>query len=288
MKRNWKKYNQSLVRRGEIMLSFDAMEQWSAELKEMNQGKEGHRFVYPETFMEALGYCHLYLHLPYRQTEGLIKSHLQEKAKTPTYSAIWKRVNKLDIKCSPKLGKDIVIAIDSTGIKVADRGEWMRQKWQKRRGFLKIHVAVDVKSKQITGLEITDDKSHDSKSFISLVEQSKKFGNVTKTLGDGAYDTKDNFSYCYYDNEILPAIKVRENSSINTDCYPRRKSVLAQLYNLDLWKIMVSYGDRWIVEGVFSAFKRMFGEHVISHKRKNMIHELKMKVCLYNKMIAIQ
>jgi len=57
MKRNWKKYNQSLVRRGEIMLSFDAMEQWSAELKEMNQGKEGHRFVYPETFMEALGYC---------------------------------------------------------------------------------------------------------------------------------------------------------------------------------------------------------------------------------------
>ena len=41
----------------------------------------------------------------------------------------------------------------------------MKQKWQKRRGFLKIHVAVDVKSKQITGLEITDDKFHDSKSF---------------------------------------------------------------------------------------------------------------------------
>jgi len=35
MNRNWKQYNRSLVRRGEIMLSFDAMEQWSAELKEM-------------------------------------------------------------------------------------------------------------------------------------------------------------------------------------------------------------------------------------------------------------
>ena len=68
----------------------------------------------------------------------------------------------------------------------------MRQKWQKRRGFLKIHVAVDVKSKQITGLTITDDKSHDSKSFMSLVEQSKQFGNVTKVpLADGAYDTKE-------------------------------------------------------------------------------------------------
>lgn len=287
MKRNWKKYNQTLVRRGEIMLSFDAMEQWSTELKEMNRGKEGRRYVYPETFMEALGYCHLYLHLPFRQTEGLIKSHLQEKSKTPTYSAIWKRVNKLHIKMNPKLGKDIVIAIDSTGIKVADRGEWMRQKWQKRRGFLKIHVAVDVKSKQITGLTITDDKSHDSKHFISLVKQSKQFGNVITTLADGAYDTKDDFSYLYHDN-IIPGIKTRKNSSITTDCYPRRKSVLAQLYNLDLWKRTVMYGNRWSVEGVFSTFKRMFGEHVTSHKRENMIHELHMKVCLYNKMIAMQ
>ncbi len=55
MNRNWKKYNQSLVRRGEIMLSFDAMEQWGTELKEMNRRKEGHQYVYPESFMEALG-----------------------------------------------------------------------------------------------------------------------------------------------------------------------------------------------------------------------------------------
>jgi len=56
-------------------------------------------------------------------------------------------------------------------------------------------VAVDVKSKQITGLEITDDKSHDSKCFISLVEQSKQFCNVTKILADGAYDTKKMILY---------------------------------------------------------------------------------------------
>ena len=41
MNRNWKKYNTSLVRRGEIMLSFDAMELWGTELKEMNHKKEG-------------------------------------------------------------------------------------------------------------------------------------------------------------------------------------------------------------------------------------------------------
>ena len=121
MNRNWKKYNQTLVRRGEIMLSFDAIES---------------------------------------------------------------------------------------------------------KGFLKIHVAVDVKSKQITGLEITDDHSHNSKHFISLVEQSKQFGNVTKTLADGAYDTPDDFVYLYHE-DITAGIKTRKNSSITTDCYARRKSVLA-------------------------------------------------------------
>ncbi len=37
------------------MFSFDAMEQWGTELKEMNHNKEGHRYVYPESFIEASG-----------------------------------------------------------------------------------------------------------------------------------------------------------------------------------------------------------------------------------------
>jgi hypothetical protein len=51
-----------------------------------------------------------------------IKSNLQSKAKTPTYYAIWKRVNNLDFKINPKSGKNIIIVIDSTSIKVANRG----------------------------------------------------------------------------------------------------------------------------------------------------------------------
>jgi len=47
-----------------------------------------------------------------------------------------------------------VIALDSTGIKVANRGEWMdgwmHHKWLDvgRKGYLKIHVAVDIKKKR--------------------------------------------------------------------------------------------------------------------------------------------
>lgn len=47
---------------------------------------------------------------------------------------------------------DIVIAVDSTGIKVTNRGEWILDKWKNkkiRKGFIKIHVAVDIKTKKI-------------------------------------------------------------------------------------------------------------------------------------------
>ena len=47
----------------------------------------------------------------------------------------------------------------------------------------------------------------------------------------------------------------------------------------------VEYGRRWIVEIVFSAFKRMFGEHLYSLKWKNMIQEVNLKVAAYNKLI---
>ena len=37
----WSIYNQSLVRRGEIVLGFDVVNNWETELKEMNTGKVG-------------------------------------------------------------------------------------------------------------------------------------------------------------------------------------------------------------------------------------------------------
>ncbi|HET9805367.1 MAG TPA: hypothetical protein VFP49_00505 [Nitrososphaeraceae archaeon] len=44
---NWKRYNESLVKRGEILLDFDVIDNWDYELEERNQGKEGRKFLYP-------------------------------------------------------------------------------------------------------------------------------------------------------------------------------------------------------------------------------------------------
>jgi Transposase DDE domain len=56
------------------------------------------------------------------------------------------------------------IAVDSTGIKVTNRGEWILDKWKnkrKRKGFIKIHVAVNIKTKKIVSMNVTKETIHD-------------------------------------------------------------------------------------------------------------------------------
>src|SRR5215212_4507725 len=136
----WPAYNQSLVRRGEILLGFDVINNWDTELKEMNKDKVGEPFSYPDPFVLLLGYAKVYFHLPYRQTEGIAQGHAYGKVPSiPDYTTINRRINRLDIKIKDidnknKQIKDeyIVIAIDSTGIKVTNRGQWMKEKWNVR------------------------------------------------------------------------------------------------------------------------------------------------------------
>ena len=55
-----------------------------------------------------------------------------------------------------------------------------------------------------------------------------------------------------------------------------------QKNNLQEWKDSVRYGQRWIVETVFSCTKRLFGEYVTAIRFENMIKEIILKASLYN------
>lgn len=284
---DWHIYNESLVRRGEVVLDFDVIDNWNNELDNMNEGKEGASYVYPDSFVQLLGYMRAYFHLPYRQTEGVVRAHAKSKVPSiPDYSTIHRRINKLDIKINEHLGNDIVIALDSTGIKITNRGEWLPHKWNVRKGYLKIHVAVDIKKKKIVSLEVTSEEIHDGGRLRNLVDNALENNTLKIVIADGAYDSKENFRYLY-DNNIEAAIKVRKNSSYRfMGCNPRRKVVLQQLKNLEKWKSSVSYGQRWIVESVFSSMKRMFGEYVSARRFPNMVKEMMLKASLYNTFIV--
>lgn len=100
----------------------------------MNDGKKGEPYLYPDPFIQLLGYMRVCSHLPYRQTEGVVRVHASKKVTNiPDYSTANMRAH----------------CLDSTGIKVANKGEWIRHKWNGRRGHLKINVAVDIRKKKI-------------------------------------------------------------------------------------------------------------------------------------------
>lgn len=289
---NWSEYNECLVRRGEMLFDSGFLQNWRAELKKMNEGKEGPHYRYPNSLISLLATVHAYL-LPYRQLEGFLRmmSKYVKKLKevVQDFTTIWWRVARMKINLDPKIDPEkdnIVIAVDSTGIKVTNRGEWILDEWKNKRirkGFIKIHVAVDIKTKKIVSMSITKEDVHDGKMLKELVDDVSKRYNIKKVMADGGYDSKNNFRHLE-EMKIIPAIKVRRNSSVknNAKCVPRKLSVIQQLKDLKRWKKRHGHGMRWMAETAFSSIKRTFGEYVSSVKWNSIENELMLKASIYN------
>ncbi len=69
----------------------------------------------------------------------------------------------------------------------------MRDKWdvKNKKGYLKIHVAVNIKTKKIIALEVTDEKVYDGKVMKNLVEgvlNNNHNIKIKSFIGDGSYD----------------------------------------------------------------------------------------------------
>ncbi len=193
--------------------------------------------------------------------------------------------DELDAEVDPE--EDLTIAVDSTSIRVSNRGEWIRRQWKQRRGFIKIHLAVDVKTKQIVSMKVTKENIFDGRMLKPVVEQATTRAHVTKVLADGANDSKDKF--CYLDGKgIEPVIKVRSNSSMKAHgCMLRKLSAMAQLNNYQMWRKKHGYGLRWMAESAISSLKRTFGESIVAIKWGSIVNELLLKASIYNLFISM-
>ena len=138
--RNWKKYNEELVKRGEFYIRPIFLAKWNLEIKQMNAGKVGQPYLYPKSMIEALAVLHC-KSFDYRALEGVIRALSEMNYNFPVinYSQICRRVNGLEVSFETH-EENIVVAIDGSGEKVSNRGEWIRQKWKVRRGWIKVVI----------------------------------------------------------------------------------------------------------------------------------------------------
>ncbi len=136
---------------------------------------------------------------------------------SPSYSQFYRRTNKFDIDINDSIEGDFVImAVDNTGIKVTNRGQWVQDKWNiGKKGYLKIHVSVNIKTKEFLVSKVTDEKVYDGKVMEQLVKHvlENKDVKVKSVLVDDAYDSNKNFKFLQK-KRIQPGITVRKNSII--------------------------------------------------------------------------
>jgi hypothetical protein len=284
-KRDWKAYNEHLVQRGEILLNVDCLEGWQDELQQMNEYKEGHCFEFSDSLILFLATLKVAFNLGYREAEGLARSVSKlTDIPVPTYSTVNRRLKKLELDLSqlPPQGEPITLAVDASGLQVVHRKGWMRKK---RKGFVKIHIAIEIKSRKVIALEITDDQIHESAKFQELVTTSTKQADVEKALADGGYDSGDCF-FRLAEHEIEAGILPRKNARPGPSGV-RSDVVTACQQDRSQWKKDIGYGQRNLVESAFSSFKSMFGKRLYSHNWEQMQQEIKLKINTYNLLVGL-
>jgi hypothetical protein len=289
---NWKEYNESLVRRGDITLWLDedVILDWSHE---NDQGKVGAPYTYSDQAILCLLSLREVFHLTYRQTEGFGRSLvrlMQIDLKIPDYTSLQKRAAKLNVALnvtSVKGGRDIVI--DSTGLKVYGEGEWKARKHgaSKRRTWRKFHVGIDPKTGEIIAEQLTTNDVHDAEPVEAMIGQVDE--PIERFFGDGAYDQRKVYEVLEVE-AIEPIIPPRKNAKLwrhrnsSEPKLPRDEAIREiRRTSRKAWKIKADYHIRSLGETVMYRLQSVFGGSLKNRKIHNQKTEASLRCRILNR-----
>jgi len=289
-KRNWKETNEKYVKRGEFLINPLFLQTWNKEIKQMNCGKVGEPYLYPNSMIEFIAYFHA-RGFAYRECEGIligISNNYKYQFPVIDYSQICRRVNLLEIDFET-VEDNLVVGIDGTGEKVTNRSDWIRKKHHvEKKGWIKVVIMGTVKGKKlIVDIRVGNEDLDERKAGRGMIRKNKK--KLKKVIADGLHDVRATFNVCE-DDKIETAIKIRKGASRKPKHSPRRKKEVIEYQEkgYEQWAKDKEYGLRWpSTEGIFSAKKRIFGEFVRATIKRNMYKEIRRKYWFYNKLQEI-
>lgn len=287
---DWNAVDERLIRRGELILDTESLENHEKELEEMNKGRPGPRFRIANSYVQLLAAVRYLYQMPYRQLEGYTRAlhSLVPELPQADYSGIRKRIQRLPVDPYRHLSEStepVTIALDSTGVKVEKAGGWVERKHGKKKRYVKLHFAVRVDTHEVVSMEVTTDDVHDSKVAAALIRGAGGRAKVNGALGDGAYDSAEVYGELER-RGVEAVIKPRGNARPGTGPLSRSLAVgmIGEL-GYGTWAETVGYGRRWAVETAYSTFKRLFGEGAMGRSLGSIALELAGKVALYNMLV---
>jgi IS5 family transposase len=287
--RNWKDYNQALIRRGSLTVWIEqaTLHAWCQNTR---AGLVGAPTTYSDLAIQALLTLKAVFSLPLRQTQGFAQSVLQLMASDlpiPDYSTLSRRADGLAVAL-PRRTKDepLHVVIDSTGLKIYGEGEWKTRQHgvSKRRTWRKMHLGVDEASGEIVAVVTTERDVGDCEVLPQLLEAIED--EIAQVSADGAYDT----IACHQAiaaRQAKAAIPPRENAVI-TDIgqWDAREQAVRRIEEIGrpAWKQEVNYHRRSLAETMMFRQKAIFGDRLSSRKMTTQTTEVRIRCAALNRM----
>ena len=293
-KRDWKQYNKQLVNRGKInfWIKPEALKSW----KPKNQKKNGHPFCYSNELIKTMCFIRFKFRISLRETEGFFQSLVaiaKSLIQVPCYTQVCRRMKTLQLPSELLQKRNVTdIALDTTGLKVYGEGEWRAEKYGGKKGWKKLHLALDPDSGKLVLAEITDEYVHDTTYLEEALKKvSKRKGKV---LIDGIADS----GRCYrlarkYNKTLLTPPKTGAVLR-KEDGYEKRNDAVKIIRGLgndrlarSIWSKLVGYNRRVIAESMMARWKKLFGGDLKSHCGQRKKTEVRLKAMMINEMIDI-
>ena len=286
--RDWRKTNEIYVKKATFYLDFDWVKRWKTELAEMNLGKRGAQYQFPNSLIKLQA---VWLNFfSYRGAQGITEKFV-EFGLMPNYndySTIQRRIINLDLEMPRSKGKEISASTDGSGMKMNMSGEYFDEMYGdgKRKKFIKVVITADPFEKDVLKIEVSIEGEGNSEPEVAAehMRQLIEDGNhIKEFFGDGSFDTNDLFNFCDF-YQIDPIMKIRKNAVVDPDGSWLRNIEIKKYKKLGYkkWAKKKKYGRRWTgTEGIFSAVKKIYGERVRAHKIDNMCLEAKRKFWAY-------
>ncbi len=191
---NWPAYDASLRQRGSLTVWFtdEAIAAWAAKPRTTRGGQPWYS---PLAILTALTLRAVF-RLAYRQAEGLLGSVIGLLGLTlpvPDHTTLSRRAATLQVPRSGNAGagaggEPMHLLVDSTGLKLCGRGEWLLEKHgtATRRSWRMLHLGVDAVTGRIVASTLTTKDVDDASQAAPLLDQVA--GAVASFTGDGGYD----------------------------------------------------------------------------------------------------
>lgn len=283
-KRNWKEYHKELILQGEFFFDLQFLENWDNELMKMNHNKRGSPYKFPNSLFIWLS--PIYSFLSSRKLEGTLNklSYFIPKLRSCDHSTIVDRLNQLNMVPDFDRSKSYRVAVDGTGNKLTNRGEYIVKKWRVQRDWVKVSVVIDRFTKELLDVEVSLDKEASDSKLAKKHLENLQDVKIEDFAADGAYYEEELYDMLHL-RGTQAVIKMPKNAS-NKGLDPMHSAVreMKKLGGYNPWRDKYKYGHRWNIEGTNSSTKRNFGECLRMHKKENCLNEAKMKFINYERM----